>query len=185
MGPELLYYLWATLLVLASLAAWSVNLFAIPGNWIMLGLAAVFVALVPPTVGGGISWGMLLALAVLAGLGELIEFAAGAAGAANAGGSRRAMLLAIVGTMAGSITGAILGLPIPLIGPVVAALGGACLGAFAGAWLGETWKGRSHSERMAISRAALVGRLLGTLGKLFAGGVMLSLLTLDAFLRLY
>lgn len=180
-----MYWVWATLLVLASIAAWLTNLFSLPGNWMVVGLLALFVFLVPPTDGRGIAWWMVLISASIAAVGELIEFAAGAAGAAKVGGSRRAMLLAVVGAMVGSIVGAVVGIPIPFIGPLIAALGGASVGAFAGAYLGETWKGRLHGDRMEISRAALLGRLFGTLGKLVAGGVMLALICLDAYLPLY
>ena len=180
-----MYWVWATLLVLASVAAWLTNLFSLPGNWMVVGLVAMFVFLVPLTDGRGIAWWMVLVAAAIAGIGELIEFVAGAAGAAKVGGSRRAMLLAVVGAMVGSITGAVVGIPVPFIGPLIAALGGACLGAFGGAYLGETWKGRLHSDRMEISRAALLGRLFGTLGKLMAGGVLIALITLDAYLPLY
>jgi uncharacterized protein YqgC (DUF456 family) len=95
------------------------------------------------------------------------------------------MLLAMVGAMAGSMAGGLGGvfIPIPLLGPVIGAVGGGALGAFAGAYAGEAWKGRSDEERLVISRGALVGRLLGTVGKLGLGAVMVAVTTIAAFVK--
>ncbi len=177
-----MYYLWAVLLVLSNFAGWTLNLFALPGNWLVVLFTAIFVGFVPRTEEHGIGWWTVLIIAGVALLGEVIEFAAGAAGAAKKGGSRRGMVLAIVGTMIGSLFGAALFSPVvPVIGTVVGAVGGGGLGAFAGAYLGETWKGRAAEDRMEISRGALVGRLLGTVGKLAVGIVMVITVAVDAF----
>lgn len=177
-----MYYVWAVLLVVANFAGWVLNLFALPGNWLVVLFTAIFVALVPRSEEQGIGWWTVIILVVIALLGELIEFAAGAAGAAKKGGSRRGMLLAIAGTMIGSLTGAALFSPVvPVIGTVIGAVGGGGLGAFAGAYLGETWKGRTAEDRLEISRGALVGRLLGTVGKMAVGIVMVIIVAVDAF----
>jgi uncharacterized protein len=176
-----IYWLCLSLLLLANAGCWVASFFMLPGNWVMVGLAAVCAILLPEQEGGlGISWWAVLVLAALAGLGEMIEFAAGAAGAAKQGASRRAMFLSLVGAMLGSIAGAIIGVPVPVVGPIIAALGGAAGGAFLGAYLGETWKGRSGEERMNVSKGALVGRLLGTVGKLMVGSVMVVYITIES-----
>ncbi len=177
-----IYWVCLSLLLLANVACWAVSFFMLPGNWVMVGLAAGCAFFLPEQEGGlGISWWAVLVLALLAGLGELIEFAAGAAGAAKEGASRRAMILSLVGAIIGSICGAIIGVPIiPVVGSVVFALGGAAAGAFLGAFLGETWKGRSGEERMNISKGALVGRLLGTVGKRNVGSVMVVYITFES-----
>jgi uncharacterized protein YqgC (DUF456 family) len=176
-----IYWVCLSLLLLANVVCWLVSFFMMPGNWVMVALAAVCAFFLPEQEGGlGVSWWAVLVLALLAGLGELIEFAAGAAGAAKQGASRRAMMLSLVGAIIGSVAGAIIGLPIPFVGPVVAALGGAGAGAFLGAYLGETWKGRSGEERMNVSKGALVGRLLGTVGKLMVGSVMVVYVTFES-----
>jgi len=181
MTADILYYVWATLLVVLCAAAWVSTLFTLPGNWAMVLMAAAFAWFTEDTGAHGIGWLTVSLVAILAALGELIEFAASAAGAAKEGASRRAMLLAIVGTVVGSITGAIVGIPIPLVGSIVAALGGGAAGAFAGAYLGETWKGESTEKSYAVSKAALVGRLLGTMGKLVTGIVIVTIISIDAF----
>jgi uncharacterized protein len=175
-------YLWATLLLLANLVAWISTLFLLPGNWVIVLLSALYAWLLHDGPGPHLSWTVVGVVFGLAVLGEIVEFAAGAAGAAKRGGSRRGMLLAVVGTLAGSLIGAGLGVPIPVIGSVIGALVGGTLGAFLGAYLGETWVGRSHADRMHISRAAMIGRLLGTTGKLVIGILMVVIVALDAFL---
>ena len=91
------------------------------------------------------------------------------------------MLLAIVGTVVGSILGAIVGVPIPIVGPIIAAVGGGALGAFVGAYAGETWKGKTSAESIAVGKAALIGRLLGTMGKLIIGAMMVVVTALALF----
>jgi uncharacterized protein len=185
MTAEIVYYVWAVLLLLANVCAWGTTFFTLPGNWLVLALTALFAWLVQAPSGGGIGWGVVGALAVLAALGEVVEFAAGAAGAAKQGGSRRGMILAIFGSLVGSVGGSIVGtfLPIPLVGTLVGAIGGGALGAFGGAYAGETWKGRSSEQRMSVSSAALVGRLFGTVGKLAFGVVMVVIATVDSFIN--
>jgi len=175
-----LIYVWVTLLTLANATAWLSNLLTLPGNWLMVGMCALFAYFFPETSGPGMGWegvGILVALAIL---GEGVEFAAGAALAGQRGASRRGMALAIAGTMIGSLCGAFVTLPIPLVGPVIGALGGGALGAFGGTWLGEVWKGRTAAEGIHIGKGAMLGRLLGTSGKLLIGALMVVVATIDA-----
>ena len=175
------YYVWAVLLTLANLAAWVSTLVLLPGNWIVVGLTALFVWLVPAPEGMGIGWSTVAIATVLATLGEIAEFAAGAAGAARRQASRRAILLSLVGAIAGSMIGAVVGLPVPLVGPVLAALLGGGVGAFVGAYFGEQWAGRSHEDSVEVGKAAFVGRMLGTVAKLAIGAAMVAIVTIDAF----
>jgi uncharacterized protein len=171
-------YVWAIGLLLANGLAWVSTAFTVPGNWLIVGFTAVYAYLLPPELEPRVSWivvGVALALAVF---GELIEFVAGAAGAAKQGGSRRGIVMAIAGAFIGSLVGAAVLSPIPLIGPIIGALGG---GAFAGAYYGEEGTGRTQDERIAIGKGAMMGRLLGTAGKLIIGIVMLVIITLDLF----
>lgn len=170
---EFTYYAWVALLIAGASIAWLLNFFALPGNWIIVGLAALFAWAIPATPGGpGIDWQAVALLGVIAFAGELLETVAGAFGAAKQGASRRAMALAVVGTMAGSIAGALGGLPLPVAGPILGALIGGGVGAFAGAWLGEMWKHGLADRSINVGWAALIGRLLGTVGKLAIGAVL-------------
>jgi uncharacterized protein YqgC (DUF456 family) len=175
-----LYYLLAVLLILAAGACWLSNLLTLPGNWAIVGIAALFAWLASSIESRGVSWTTVGVLAALAAAGEVIEFAAGAAGAAKVGASRRSVWLSLVGGLVGSMAGAAVGAPIPVVGSLVAALVGGSIGAFAGAYLGESTVRRPHAERMAVGTGAVVGRLWGTLGKFAVGAVMLGVLTVDA-----
>ena len=176
------YYLWATLLVFASCIAWSTNFVTLPGNWFIVGLAALFVSTFETgDAAQGLNWHAVVLLGVLAAGGEVLEFFAGAAGAAKKGASRRAIALAVAGTFFGSITGAVMGLPIPVVGPLLGALAGAAGGAFVGAYLGEMWKHGRIDTSANVGWGAAVGRVFGTLGKLLVGVVMLVILTVRAF----
>jgi uncharacterized protein YqgC (DUF456 family) len=175
------YYLWALLLVVGCAAAWLLNLVTLPGNWIMVGAAALFAWLLPVENGRGITWTTVIVLAVLAVIGEIVEFVAGAAGTAKQGASRRAIALSMVGAIVGSIVGLSIGIPIPVAGSLVMALFGGAAGAFAGAYLGEAWKGRDEPARTAAGRGAFFGRIWGTVGKIAVGAVMLAIVAWDAF----
>lgn len=177
-----LYYLLAVLLVTAGVGCWLTNLVGAPGNWLLLGLAALFAWLAPVSSGRGVSWTTVGILAALAAAGELIEFAAGAAGAAKQGASRRSVVYSLVGGFAGSIAGATFGLPLPVLGSLAGALLGGAGGAFAGAYYGESSRQRPHGESFAVGKAAFWGRLWGTAGKLIVGAIMLGVATVDALM---
>ncbi len=176
-----LYYLWALTLLAACGLAWLTNLIGLPGNWLILGSAALFAWLVPPDAAHGLSWTAVAVLAGLAILGEIAEFAAGAAGAAKEGAGKRSVALAMFGAFAGSILGIAIGAPIPVLGSFVMALLGGAAGAFFGAYLGEAWKGRPHDARVAVGRGAFTGRIWGTVAKLAVGAIMLVIAAWDAF----
>jgi uncharacterized protein YqgC (DUF456 family) len=162
--------------------AWLLSLISLPGNWIMVGAAALYAWIFPEAADRGLMWSTIALLILLAILGEVIEFGAGAAGAVRQGASRRAVALSIVGAMLGSFAGLMIGTPIPILGSFLMAVFGGAVGAFVGAYLGEAWKGRGGDERMAVGRGAFSGRLWGTVGKLAVGAIMLAIVVWDAFL---
>jgi uncharacterized protein YqgC (DUF456 family) len=175
-----LYYPLAIALLVACTACWLANLLSLPGNWGIVALAALFAWLVPAAGSRGVSFttvGVLLAAAVI---GEIVESAAGAAGAAREGASRRSIVFSLIGAIAGSIGGAAVGAPVPVIGSLIAALVGGSIGAFAGAYFGEATLERPHADRVAVGRAAVIGRLWGTAGKFAVGAVMLAVAGVDA-----
>jgi uncharacterized protein len=181
MGAALVYYLCAVILLVAMFAAWLANAFALPGNWLMVALAALFAFWFPVSEGHGIHWLTVGVAAMLALVGEVVEVAAGAAGAKRSGASRRAMLLAVVGTMIGSLMGAFVTVPVPIVGPMIGAIGGGALGAFGGAYVGEAALGRSTEQSLAVGQGALVGRLLGTAAKVLIGVILFVVIAVDAF----
>ncbi len=162
----------AIMLVLLCMIAWAGNLIALPGNWaaVLILLGYAFVG--PEAGNASIGYLPVVAAFCFAALGEAFEFIAAALGAQKAGASRKATLLAMVGSMAGAIFGAIVGLPVPIVGQVLAAILFGGLGATLGAMLGEWSNGSSWRESLPIGHAAFWGRTIGTLGKVAAGAVI-------------
>lgn len=170
-------YLFAILLVLVAVTAWVATLFGAPGNWVTVLAAAAYAVVVPVNSPVALGWKVVATLAVLAALGEVVEFVAGALGVARGGGSRRGAVLALVGSMVGAFVGLFVGLPIPVVGSILAVLLFASLGALVGAMSGERWLGRSWTESWRVGKAAFRGRLLGTVAKAVIGLVMIGVVT--------
>jgi len=165
----------AALVMCALLAtSWIAQLLGLPGNWLIVAGAAVYAWRGPTDSAAGMGWYVVGALALLAIAGEVVELVAGAAGVSKRGGSRRGALLAIVGSLVGSIVGLFVGLPIPIVGSLVGAVLFAALGALVGAMLGEWWKGTSLDNSLEIGKAAFIGRVLGTVGKMMVCSVMVA-----------
>ena len=172
MDPLVVISLIVLLIVLAG--GWLLTLLGMPGNWLMVAATLVYALVVPAESQLGVGMPLVVAIAVLAVLGEIVEMAAAAIGTATRGGSRRGAVLALVGSFVGAIVGMIVGQPILIVGPVLAAFLLAGLGALVGAVLGEQWKGRSLDESWQIGKAAFWGRIVGTLGKMLIGSVIVS-----------
>ena len=120
---------------------------------------------------------MVVVLAVLAGIGELLELATSALGTRKAGGSRKGALLAVVGSFVGSIAGVILGFPIPVVGSLVGALLFAGCGAMLGAYLGERWDGKENREAWRVGITSFWARLVGSFAKLLVGLIMIAVVS--------
>ncbi|MCG8451464.1 MAG: DUF456 domain-containing protein [Pirellulales bacterium] len=178
-------YLWfytALVLLLAALAAgWALTLVGLPGNWLMVGAAALYAWLAPTDGVAQISWQTVVAATVLAAAGELAELAASVWGARRAGGSRRAAVFSLFGSLGGALLGAMVGIPIPVVGSAVAAVLGGAVGALAGAAFAEHSRGEMPSQSLRVGQAAFWGRLLGTGAKTFIA----TLLALVVFSALF
>lgn len=180
---SLLTGLGITLTILALFGSWFVTLVGMPGNWLIVGVAALYAWWVPDESRWDLSWQNVAVLAGLAVVGEVVEAGLSAAGVSRLGGSRRGMVLALLGSFVGAFMGAGMGLPIPLVGPLLGIMLGAGLGALGGAALGELWKGRTVGESLHIGHAAFWGRLIGSFAKLFVGTVMVTLAVAAIFVR--
>jgi uncharacterized protein len=157
-----LYYILLLLLLVTGL---FINILGLPGLWLMVGAAGIYVLITDWQYAG---WSMLVALLVLALLAELVEFVAGAAGSKAAGGSKRGM----VGAIIGGIIGGIAGTPwLPIIGTII----GACIGSFIGAFVIELLIGRGTGLSTRIGWGAAKGRLYGIVAKSAFGLAMLIL----------
>ncbi len=173
------FWMVAALLVVSNATAVALNLFMLPGNWLMVTTVTLYALLSGFERGPG--WGIVAVSASLAILGEILETVMGSAKAAKQGASRRAMLLSLVVSMVGSFAGTFL-IPIPIVGSILGAIGGAAAGAFIGAWLGEAWKGTDIDRRTAIGTAAVSGRMIGMAAKLFVGVVIFAVQLVALFL---
>jgi uncharacterized protein YqgC (DUF456 family) len=175
MGEDgLVVYLYAAILLVLNTLGLFLIVLGLPGTWFMVLATALFAWLGQKE--GMISVPTLVVLAGLALAGEVVEFAAGAAGSRGAGGSWRGSAGALGGGIAGGILGTFL-IPIPVLGSIL----GACLGAFAGALLGEMSGGKRLEPAIRVGRGAFVGRLLGTVYKLAAGGVIWMVAAVASF----
>lgn len=172
----------ALLLAVALVLCWGITALGMPGNWLMVALAALYAWLAPKQPPTSISWTMVIILLVLAALGEILEFAAGALGTARAGGSRRGAAMALGGSLIGGLFGLVVGTPVPLIGSLVGAVLFAGVGALVGALVGEIWTGRDLVVSWRVAKRAFWGRLFGTLGKVIVGGLMALLAILALML---
>lgn len=175
-------YVWLTLFILGIMAAWGINLIGMPGNWGIVVISLVWFFFSPASF--QFSWMVILALVLLALVGEAIEFGASVFGTKKLGGSGRGATLSVVGSVIGGIAGAICGIPIPipLVGMLIGSILFACIGASVGAMIGEKWVGKPMKESVKIGGAAFAGRLLGTVGKLAIGSIMVILSILAPFI---
>ncbi|MBI2478267.1 MAG: DUF456 domain-containing protein, partial [Planctomycetia bacterium] len=107
----------AILLVIVAVACWALNAIGMPGNWLVVALAATYAYFMPNERRLDIDGWTIVALLALAALGEGLEFLAGALGASKAGASKRGTALALVGSLIGGIAGIFV--PVPVVGQIV------------------------------------------------------------------
>ena len=167
----------------AIFAALCVGLVAVglPGAWIMIA-AAVLVDLLDSLwlpAGAPLTFHPLTiaAAALVASVGELLEFMLSAAGAKRFGATGRGMIGSVVGGVVGAIGGTVV---LPIAGTIV----GALIGTAAGAILGELSHGnRSLRDTARPATGAVIGRLLGTLAKLPCAAAVFVILAVAVFVR--
>lgn len=167
-------YLWATILVLANGAWLFLVLLGLPGNWLIVGSTALVAWLYWDR--GMISKWTLIALVLIAVVGEVLEFAAGAVGTKRAGGSRGGAFGALMGGLIGAAVGTLV-IPVPVIGSLL----GACSGAFSGALAMELAGGRELDPAIRSGLGAGAGRFVGTVAKLAVGAVLWIVVAVAAF----
>jgi uncharacterized protein YqgC (DUF456 family) len=160
-------YVELSILVLLNLLGLMLVLFGLPGNWLMVLSTSLFAWWTWDRQ--VFSGGTLIAIAVLAAVGELIEFLGGMVGARKAGASWRASLAGILGAVVGALGGTV-AFPVPLVGTVV----GACLGVGLAVWIVETGRGAHPDLSFRRAVGASMGEFIGILSK-FAVGVVIWL----------
>ncbi len=178
---EWLTYLIPVVIFVAGAGCMVLVVFQLPGVWILLAIATLIEfgldgyrpAEDPWTFG----WHIMVLSAVVALIGEAIEFFAGVAGAKKAGASRRGM----VGSLIGGIAGAFVFSGLFFFIPVFGTLCGVILGTFVGAVVGEMTD-ETATMRGTVKPAigATIGRVLGTLGKVMAALIVWMALLVGA-----
>jgi uncharacterized protein YqgC (DUF456 family) len=156
-------YLWATILTVANLVWLAMNIFGLPGNWLIVASTLTLAWFYPHMF----SVWTLSAIVVVALIGEVMEFLAGMVGAKAAGASRKGAWAALLGAMIGAIVGTFT-IPIPVIGTLIGAAGGAAICA----WGVELLGGRSMKASAVAGAGSGAGRILGTLAKLALGALL-------------
>lgn len=149
------------ILILVLFGALLLIPLGLPGTWVMVGAALVFRLAVR---GAGVGLATVAVVAVLALIGEVLEFSLSARYTRQYGGSRRAGWGAILGGLAG----AFIGVPVPVIGPVIGAFAGAFFGAFAA----ELSVRADHRAATRVATGALLGRAAAAAMKVALGAVM-------------
>jgi len=167
-------YVWLILLVLLNIIWLVLVFFGLPGNWLIVSSTCLFAWW--QWEDGVFSIYTLIAIAVLAGLGELFEFFGGMHGAKRAGASRRGSIAALAGAIAGAILGTFI-IPVLFLGTVL----GACIGAGLGAWAIEVSRGRKMGESVRCAVSAGLGELLGITAKVTAGVIIWLIIVIAAF----
>lgn len=153
----LAFVLWGLLCVLLLLAG-------LPGTWLLIATAVaidcidwVWLDPASPLTFHPLT---IMLCAILAGIGELLEFLLSAAGAKRFGASARGMWGSVIGGMLGAVVGSLM---LPIIGTIL----GAALGTATGAIIGElSTAKRTFGETVKPAIGAVIGRILGTLAKL-------------------
>lgn len=167
-------YVWLLMLILLNGCWLMLVLFMLPGNWLMIlgtGLFAWW-----KWDQGIFGWPLLVAIAVLALIGELVEFFAGAGGAKKAGSGWLGAMAAVGGAVVGALLGSVI-IPVPIFGTVL----GACFGAGLATWCVERASGKEHTASVRSGVGAGKGVLVGTLSKFAIGCVIWLLITIAAF----
>jgi len=167
-------YLWLTLLVLLNGLWLILVVFGLPGNWLMALTTSLF-AWWRWDEGLFSGW-TLIAVAVLALIGEVIEFLAGMVGAKRAGASWQASIVGLFGALVGAVMGTVV-FPVPIVGTIL----GTCLGAGICVWAVETSRGERPERSMQRAVGAGVGKFLGIVGKLAVGVVIWLIIAIAAF----
>ncbi len=160
------------LLVGVGLVGLVLNLFGLPGIWLIV-LGTILYG-VSSGWGEYVGWTSALTLLGIGIAAELIEFLAGAAGSRKFGGSKRGMIGAVVGGLVGGIAGT------PIF-PVVGTIVGSILGSFVGAFLVESGVlERSSKSSAKVGIGAALGRALGIVIKSAFGAAMLLIAAIAA-----
>jgi uncharacterized protein YqgC (DUF456 family) len=167
-------YVWLTILVIFNACSLVLVLFSLPGNWLIITATGLFAWW--KWDDGIFSKYTLIAIVILAIVGEIIEFFASVGGAKKAGASWLAAVCAIAGAIAGAMVGTVF-IPVPILGTLL----GACIGAGSVTLLVELKGGKEMHHSLKSGLGAGIGVLLGTTSKFAIGLLIWLTVTAAAF----
>lgn len=159
------------LLCLVMLAGLIITPLGLPGNWVVVGCA---VACGFATHWMKFGWVFIVALAVAAAAGEIIEAVSSAVGAKRFGASTGAMVAAIVGSIIGLGLGTSV---LPLVGTII----GAFVGAFLGAFIYEYIRLKDFEQASRAGLGAFLGRTAAIVAKEIIGILMVVAILYKTF----
>lgn len=142
----------------------------------MVGLPGNFVIILAAVVYGyydkfqNVDYGVLVVVGGVFILSEILDFLAGILGAKQEKASKRAILVAVIGTLLGGIGGT-------AILPIIGSIGGALLGAFIGAGVAEYTKVKDKKQAKRVAMGVVKGQIFGMILKTTtAVGMVIALL---------
>ncbi|MHB8995270.1 MAG: DUF456 domain-containing protein [Armatimonadota bacterium] len=177
------------LFVLVLVAGIIAVMLSLPGTILILLDGIIFAAF---THWERPSWGILLAVGILALVAELSDNILSAVGTRQSGGSSKTGWIAMLGGIAGAILGA-------LVSPIFSVFGGvlgfalgvvlvplalAVLGGYQAVYWYERKQGRPVEEAVRTAKGALMGRLVGVVVKTLLAVVMSGILLWSVFVPL-
>lgn len=171
-----MFYVYATLMVLLNGVWLLISLAGLPGNWLMIG-SATLLWYVYRGDRDVFHWGTFVAVIAIAAVGEIIELCAGAMGARKFGGTWYGSVGALAGGLIGAVAGTIFLAFIPIIGTIAGAVGGA----FLGATTMEMLSGRQRDESIKAGQGAALGHVTGNLTKFGLGCFIWVILAIAVF----
>ena len=140
----------------------------LPGQFLTALACLVFILIAGSSVLPWWAFGVILLMAILA---EVLEAIAGTLGAGTAQGSIWSCFGALAGGLAGAIAGSMV---LPIVGSVFGVLAGTFLGAYAI----EYWRTKAVDGAGQVAKGALIGRILGSIIKIFLALAMMLVVTL-------
>jgi uncharacterized protein YqgC (DUF456 family) len=154
---------WAALFIGLLGLCFLSQIFTLPGNWLIAGLAAAWKYFHPEVDEG---WRMVIILFGLAAVSEALQYVSQIWSVKRYGGSSRANWWSIIGSVIGAVA----------LAPIAFGLGaipGAFAGAYAGGYLAEFSQGKDRSQSHRAAMGAFFGSVFGMVAKFGVGAFML------------
>lgn len=180
------------LFVLVLVAGVVAVMLSLPGTVLILLDAIIFAAC---THWQRPSWWVLLIVAVLALIAETGDNVLSMLGTRQGGGSAKSGWIAMAGGLGGALLGSLIsplfgsigllgGVPGFILGVIVVPLGLAVAGGYYAVYHYELRQGRTAPEAQQSAKGALMGRLLGAMGKTLLAVLMSGILLWAVFVPL-